>query len=89
MKLVSMLREGGWESGSGHMLGGWCPFMAPGLVAITHPSLVTLPRDRALLPFILSSVCFPIWLLGWVQLGQLLALACRGWWWPAGQRKWE
>lgn len=72
-----MLREGGWESASGHMLGGWCPFLAPGLLAFTHPSLVTLPRDRALLPFILSSVCFPVWLLGWVQLGQC-------WLWPAG-----
>lgn len=32
---------------------------------------------RAFLPFFLSSVCFPIWLLGWVQLGQC-------WLWPAG-----
>lgn len=82
MKSVRMLREGGWGSGSGHMLDAQ-------RLAFIHPSLVTLPWDSVFLPsFLLSFPCYLLSsLASWADsVSAVLALACRGRWWPAGPR---
>lgn len=98
MKLVNILREGGW--GSWHMLG---PFPLGGLLVFIHPCLVTLPGDRVFVPCVLSpppaALCFSVWFLGQVNQGRVGSgqqgevVACRlewdgGWGRAAGHLEW-